>query len=263
MKPQLFSIEVVKIEEATTTISVKYAAQTITGIEIMGVDAGLSWIKGESIKLTKLENGYFHTELILEDTCEFRARSYKDEEEFWEDGKRNHSLRRLENGRIEINTDLPFSEFHFRSYPPLIFDEEIERIENNITNPLETNVHLFQFLIDLSFWLQNVFENVEQENKWSLVPNIIKFIKIETRTLNSKLVDDVCRPPMIALFHMYESLLQHDEESPYEELIEFWKSKDYINEFIDMPDKIKSLENEKFGIGSDVLNRFKELLTYN
>ena len=52
MKPSLIKVKLKEVKDDLSIVEVTYEADDeIKGVELMGLDAGLSWIKDESIKL--------------------------------------------------------------------------------------------------------------------------------------------------------------------------------------------------------------------
>ena len=81
------------------------------GVEVLGVDEGLSWIPGKGVRAMKSplrsEDGVplFEARLSIAKRCEFRARSWSGDVSLYEEGK-NHVLERKAPGKVFLDGNL-------------------------------------------------------------------------------------------------------------------------------------------------------------
>lgn len=267
MEPKLYSIKVDDISETKSVIEIKYIAPAeLHGIELMGVDADLSWIKGESIELKRgvpVDEKVIHTtHLQLDDSCEFRARGFTEDEDIWEQGIGNHRLDRNEDGTIDIVTELNRGKFSFHPGPPTDYNpvekDYIKRIEN-LDNESPT---LYQILIDIHYWSKSLFSNPLDENKIHKISQLIRYIKKKMRLKESFIIDEEIRPIISALFGIYTSAMAFAEDDE-RLLVGQWEREGYEQILKDIPQKVKKLENSRIGVSEDSGKRFRSLLKYN
>ncbi len=265
--PTLKSVKVSSTDELKTVVDLEYeGSNEIDGIEIHGVDAGLSWLKGESLELItsniidNLPNMTCQLEIV--DSCEFKARAYKAEVDLWEEGT-NHKLVRLEDGRIELQTDDDkIDNIEFRSYPPVDYDPKLEVITNRFQDVSDVKTRIFQLLADLPVWINDYILDPLNHDSIRLLPIIIRNLKLQGRQFNSHQLDLVTLPLIKALYVMYTSVKEfHDEDIRI--LIDEWEKMNFEELFITLPDKVKELDGQELGSEEDADERKRELWKYN
>lgn len=129
MKPQLKSVIATDIKENSTEVELTYlGSELLAGIDLHGANAGLSWLRDKGAALSKQESEermvpYTFT-IKIDLNCEFRARAYIIDEDYWE--SYNHKLSRNEDGSISIETDEGIiDEIEFIAAPPNPFSPQI------------------------------------------------------------------------------------------------------------------------------------------
>ncbi len=168
-RPILHSVSLERSEKSKDTVRIYYKCHA-EGVEIQGVDEGLSWVPGKGIKALKspkaTEDGtpLFETMLSIENRCEFRGRSWFKDKELWEDGE-NHVLERKGPGKIFLDgkpivpsdeEDEPHKE------QPDLLSKQIRKAppELNIPEP-EAPADLFAWVISVAHFLEkaSTFDN--------------------------------------------------------------------------------------------------------
>jgi len=255
------------VTSTSSVVEITYRAPVVfEGIELMGVDAGLSWLKGQSISMKKQRTeeeivdyvGYIE----VRESCEFRARGYDQEGDRWEAGLANHRIERKEDATITFTTELDGDLYAFKGSLPTDFSPSLEEAIFRLTHLDRTDPSLFQTLIDLSLWIAQVEANPLSEDYIYPIAGIIRHLKVKSRELESLKVDNVVRPVLKSLFMISRTALEFSEED-VRLLTGTWESQNYIEPIRQLPDAVKPLENDLgLGTGTDGGDRFKELLKF-
>ncbi len=138
------------------------------GVEILGVDEGLSWVPGKGIRALRSpirdEDGgiLFEARLSIAKKCEFRARSWKGETNLWEEGK-NHVLERLESGQVLLDGEIIEVERQEEQEPEPegpkenILEQLVMSSSAEFTAPEpETPIDLFEWVLKATHFLLNI-----------------------------------------------------------------------------------------------------------
>ena len=268
MEPELSSIKLDMVTDTTSIVEIVYRApKSFQGIELMGVDAGLSWLKGKSISLRMQpsedpDNANYVGYLEVVDSCEFRARGYDSEGDRWEPGLANHRIERTEKGTIEFKTELDRDLFYFKGELPTDFEPSIDKATYRLEHIEEEDVPLFQALIDLSIWIDLVYAEPLEESRIYPISGIMRHLKRKSRQRESKKIDEVVLPIISALFNIYRTALEHAEDD-IRYLTGEWQSQGYIDLIKELPGKVKELEDDPgLGLGKDSGDRFMDLLKF-
>ncbi len=266
MKPVLKAIKLVKVGIGSSLVSISYLGDDdMHGIELMGIEAGLSWIKNESIQMEKSsseEVNVYSKVIEVVNYCEFRARGFISDEDFWEDGAVNHKLIRNEDGTIELETDeLIYDSIELKKNEPTNFEIGEEDALLQVNNLEENPIKLLQLLVNLSYWTKDLFTNpLENENIHHL-PFLIRYLKEYSRLIESHKLDLVVRPVYNAFFDIYLSTITFSEEDERILLGKFDKQK-YPELMSGLMDAAKKLDNEVIADRDDKEQRLLALMEY-
>ena len=218
MKPVLNAIKLVKVQDELSFVIISYEVNDeVEGIELMGIESGLSWIKNESLQMeitsSSEEITIYSITIEVNNYCEFRSRGYIGEEDYWEDGAENHKIIRNPDGTIELEIDEVISDsIQIKKDLPTNFEITEEEAILQVNNLEENPIKLLQLLVNLSFWTKDLFHNpLENENIHDL-PFLIRYLKEYTRLIESHKVDQVVRPVYNAFFDIYVSTTTFFEE---------------------------------------------------
>ncbi|MHA2504210.1 MAG: hypothetical protein ACXAE3_15230 [Candidatus Kariarchaeaceae archaeon] len=265
MNPELFSIRLDSVTDTSSFVEVIYSGPAdLIGIELMGVDAGLSWLKGKSLLLEKTvesTEARFAAVLKITNSCEFRARGYDSEEDHWEDGMGNHRILRLDDGSIQVETKLDNSLYLFKGSLPIDFSPDPEIAISRVEN-IQLDSSFFQTLVDLSVWVDSLMEAPLSEDKIYPISSIMVFLKESTRKYDSHKVDGVIRPVLKSLFAIQVSALDFAEDD--ERLLSGqWERDGHIATLKNLVNTVRELEvDPDLGKGKDSFDRFRELLKF-
>jgi len=261
------SVRLDTVIDTTSVVEIIYKAPlAFQGIELMGVDSGLSWLKGQSIPLKKHkiedDTGQFVAYLEVADTCEFRARAFDEEGDHWEAGLSNHQISRNNDGTISFNTELASDFYYFKGSLPTDMSPSLDEATSRLHHAEEEDIALFQALVDLSIWVDQPMAHPLDPVYIYPISGMIRHLKRKSRSIESKQVDEVVRPVLSALFGIYKSALEFSDED--ERLLSgLWEREGYIELFKTLPAKVEELEkNPKLGLGADTGDRFKDLLEF-
>ncbi len=168
-RPVLHSVFLERSEKNKDTVRIYYKCNA-EGVEIQGVDEGLSWVPGKGIKAFKspkaAEDGtpLFEAMLSIENRCEFRGRSWLKDKELWEDGE-NHVLERKGAGKVFLDGKFIGSadkETETSKEQPDLLSKQIKKAppELNIPEP-EAPADLFAWVTRVAHFLEkaSTFEN--------------------------------------------------------------------------------------------------------
>ncbi len=168
-RPVLHSVSLERSDKTKDTVRIYYKCHA-EGVEIQGVDEGLSWVPGKGINAFKspkvAEDGtpLFEAMLSIENRCEFRGRSWSKDKELWEDGE-NHVLERKKPGIIFLDgkpITTPDGEKKTPKEQPDLLSKQIRKAppELNVPEP-EAPADLFTWVISVAHFLEkaSTFDN--------------------------------------------------------------------------------------------------------
>jgi hypothetical protein len=266
--PSLKSVILESKSDTQSQVTIRYqGSKEFEGIELHGVDAGLSWLRGESIMMKAEQTDeedliIMKCELSVVDSCEFKARGYIEDEDYWEDGK-NHKIIRMLDGLIDLEVEDEILEtIDFKSYPTIDFSPSIEVATERLVTPSLTKTRIFQYLVDISIWVNSYLEKPLDDEKISFLTVMIRYVKLLSRQFKSHELDTIIRPVNQALYDMYVSARQYSDEN-FQLLVDEWEKKGYRKVFTELPDKVQQVENYPLGVGEDAEKRIRELAVLN
>jgi hypothetical protein len=100
------------------------------------------------------------------------------------------------------------------------------------------------------------------DEKISLLTVIIRYVKLLSRQFQSHELDTIIRPVNQALYDMYVSARQYENEN-FLLLVDEWEKKGYRKEFAELPEKVQKIENYPLGTGEDAEKRKREFAILN
>jgi hypothetical protein len=265
--PTLKSVKVLTVDEKHSIVEVcYYGSEEIEGMELHGVDAGLSWLTGESIELIKIDeegsDPSFECQLEVLGSCEFKARAYIADENLWEDGM-NHRITRDTDGTIELESDdLYQGRIDVKTYPPVNYTPQLDQILQRIVEQSSKKTRIFQLIVDISIWINTLIADPLQSDNVNLLSVMMRNIKDQSRQYRSYKLDQITLPLIKTLYEMYTSAITFDG-SDVRILVGQWEKAGFESLFSSLIDKVKSIENEKLGDEADTELRKMELWKYN
>lgn len=266
MKPQIKSVTLLKISENTSSIEIKYFVESqVEGIELMGVDAGLEWVQGESIEMIyegEIDELHIYSCILeVEISCEFRARAYSRGLDYWEE-ESNHTIERQHTGQIELITESYVLE-KIDYFPRVPVNYEVEesiailQVEEVLVNQPE----LLQLLFNLTIWIKDLLQSPYKNIKLDKLSDIIRYLKIYTREYDSQAIDELVRPVYLSLTELYISIATFSEDD-IKILESTLDEAGYKELFIELPQKIKDIEFTKFESHEESNKKFTDHLKY-
>ncbi|MHA2099075.1 MAG: hypothetical protein ACW99A_10335 [Candidatus Kariarchaeaceae archaeon] len=263
--PHIVSIILKEVKENSSLFSVKYQTnKRVTGIELHGVDGGLSWLKGESIEMTG-ENGSskkFTGDIEVIHTVEFKARAYNDRGDHWEEGENHKVLRRLD-GTIGIEDDFVLDEnFEFIWILPLDKEPSLETVFERLSLENDIPPSLFQYLIDTSIWFSEYYKDPLNQDLFDLVSRMMRYIREKQREIASHKIDKFINPIFKALYAIYTSAISFIDDD-IDELKEDWKQEGLITLFEEIPNNIEKFSIITLHSSEDREKRTRELWEFN
>ncbi|MFV2013972.1 MAG: hypothetical protein ACC656_00955, partial [Candidatus Heimdallarchaeota archaeon] len=263
--PQICSITLQDVREDTSIVEVKYkTANKVTGIELHGVDAGLSWLKGESIEMELEENSKFRYMLSLEvkNEVEFKARVYNDKGDHWEEGE-NHKVQRRLDGTIEIiDNFVSESEFEFVWILPLEQQPPFETVLKRLSLEEEVPPSLFQYLIDTSIWFTHYYQDPLDQDLFDLTSRMMRYIREKQREISSQRLDEFVNPIFKALYSIYTNAISF-LENDIDILVTQWQDNGIVDIFKGIPNKVEMMSSIALNSAEDRELRKRKLWEFN
>jgi hypothetical protein len=263
--PYIKSIILKEVKENSSIVSVKYqTSENVMGIELHGVDANLSWLKGESIEFEKDNDSLqsFTVELEISNSVEFKARAYNERGNHWEDGENHKVIRRLD-GTIGIMDNFVLDEnFEFTWILPLDVEPSLESVVKRLSLDEGVPPSLFQYLIDTSFWFEEYFKDPLNQELFDLVSRMMRYIREKQREIESYKIDKFINPIFKALYQIYTSAISFVEED-IEQLKEDWKNQGILDTFKQIPQKLDEFSTITLHSSEDREKRMRELWEFN
>lgn len=267
MKPVLYAIKLLKVGIGSSLVKISYMAEVeIEGLELMGIESGLSWIKNDSTKMEEdsrsEEKVTYSITIEVGDYCEFRSRAYIGEEDYWEEGATNHKIIRNQDGTIELETDeLIYESILIKKDLPTNFEIIEEEAVIQVDNLEENPIKLLQLLVNLSYWTKDLFVNPMGNENIHHLPFLIRYLKEYSRLIESFKLDLVVRPVYNAFFDIYISIITFHEEDERILLGKFEKQK-YPELMSGLIEEAKRLDDEIIADKDDKEQRMLALMKY-
>lgn len=266
VKPRLHSMKLKGVSDTASDIEIIYIiGDKPEGIELMGMDAGLDWIPGDSKMLAYIgerDKEYMYgLTLNLSGSCEFRARAFDGVTDFWEDGS-NHSLIRKMDGRFNLKTDsMTIDQVEIINRIPvnLNVSETIAKI--HVENIADAGIDLFQILVEIAIWVDDLLVNPIDNIKLLKIPDLVRYLKTELRNYDSMKVNDIVRSTYLYLTKI-SVLIATFHEDDDRILTGSIEKEGYLEFFRSLAENVKKLENEGFGDAEDSYALFKEHMKY-
>jgi hypothetical protein len=217
-----------------------YVDDSHKGLEIMGVNAGLSWLKNKSLSADYkefVEEGWnlFEAVLELEDRCEFRGRSFTDINDYWEEGE-NHQLERLPSGNIKFNTTPEILEtIQFQGTYPFNWAPSVEEAEMRLRKE-GSQENFLQYLIDSIIYVYNWLDRPKV--LFLILHKIIKNIRDKVQQISSEIVDQQVLPLLKIYYEMLMEIRSSDETQDSRILPGTFEKRKYDVKMMEILDKL-------------------------
>ncbi len=266
MRPILYSVKLKNVTDSMSEVEIKYSIEEQPeGIELMGVDAGLDWIPGDSILLnfdSEVNDLYFYSiTLKIVSSCEFRARAFVGEDDLWEDGT-NHTIERDPSGKIDLLTDdLILDSIELVTRIPVKLDISPAIAKLHVENIVDSGIEFFQILVEIAIWIEDLLINPINNLKVHKLPDIIRYLKVLNREYDSKKVNDLGRSIYLALTNINILITTFSEEDD-RVLTGSIEKAGYIELFKNLPQRVKELDTSNFGDKEDSFALFQEHMKY-
>ena len=264
--PELYKIKLVEVKNNSSLVEICYrTSDKIEGLALHGVDAGLSWLKGESV-LALLDHeddiDVLKLQLEVESTVEFKARGFREDKDFWEEGG-NHRIERLSDGTINfIQNPDDTNLVNLVNRLPVIYDLSLEEALPLIRNENEIPVQFLQYLVAVKFWFDQYIKDPFNQDLFDLVSGMTRSIREQSRKQKSQKIDDLVLPITKSLYQIYTEAISFLDED-VNTLVSNWKETGVIEIFEHLIEDIKKLELEGFGNEEDRRKRERTLAVYN
>ncbi|MCH8906197.1 MAG: hypothetical protein IH840_03825 [Candidatus Heimdallarchaeota archaeon] len=259
--PKLMGIHLLNIKDDHSVVQIIYrGSPQLENAELQGIDgheenrASLSWTKNESVMMEQLgeieDDPVFVIQIILTTSIEFRARGSYNLVDHWESGE-NHKIFRHEDGTIGLDlNDIVLEQLDFKNKFPLNFEPTQDESLKCLRLESATKPTVLQFLIYVSNWYTAYMKDPFNQDMFTLIPRMVRYIKTATRKLRSAKVDELVLPITHALYDIYSSVILFIDEDE-DQLKEILKGKKLELVFDPMLEKVKRLDTENIGDEED------------
>ncbi len=283
--PELKGIILENVSQQSSLVHIKYQTEDpVAGIELHGVNEGLSWLKDQSLKLINTEAAteklmdqieesesvdeinndgmFFSIGIELTDTIEFKARAYNDKGDHWETGD-NHKVQRRKDGTIAIIDNIVLGDdFELVGYLPLEYTPSLESALDRLSLESDIPPSLYQYLIDTSIWFNAYYQNPVDQDLFDIISRMMRFIREKQREISSFRFDNYVSPIVKALYNLYTSAISFIEDD-VEILKNSWQEQFYPSLFESIPNEIEKLLSQNFQSTEDTERRKQELWEFN
>ncbi|MCE7735851.1 MAG: hypothetical protein GPJ54_13300 [Candidatus Heimdallarchaeota archaeon] len=263
--PHIYSIILQEVKEETSVFEVSYkTGKEVTGIELHGVDADLSWIKGESAEMEfKTDSKYQYFVLLeVKNSIEFKARAYNERGDHWEEGE-NHKVQRRLDGTIGIVDDfVSEKDFDFVWILPLEQEPSVETAVQRLSLHEEIPPSLFQYLIDTSVWFDRYYQDPLDQDLFDLISRMMRYIREKQREISSRRLDLFVNPIFKALYNLYTSAISFLEDE-IDVLKAQWKDDGTVDMFAAIPSKVEKMSSIALNSAEDRELRKRHLWEFN
>ena len=242
-EPYLASVQNIDIEFGYTLILIKYLVpNSVLGVELMGVDAGLSWLPNKSLRLKKEKQvddewSMFSGTLQLKDSCEFRGRSFDADGEHWEIGE-NHKVLKQEDGSIKLVTlEEVKKTIDYRQYPPVEWIPSVDSAEGRIRKDRKGK-NSTQYLVDSIIYVHGWLE--KPKVLLLLLPTILRNNRYNLRRIDSAIADSIVLPLLKIFYEIIMEIRITDETQDPRILPGTFAKRKYGETMLETLDKIST-----------------------
>lgn len=249
-----FKVEVLS-EEAPFLIAIKhmgfsklgadvqlqyYVPVTHDGLEIMGANSGLSWLKGKSVSAERIDTvdadwALYEASFELSESCEFRARAFKGGEDFWEAGE-NIKCSLSTDGSLVV--DIPediLDTLELRRSAPIDWVPDVDTAESRIRADKKAR-NQSQYLVDSIVYVTNWLDRPKV--LFLSLHKILRNIRSIIRSKASNTVDELLLPLVKILYEILMEIRSSDETQDPRILPGTFEKRGYADSMLAILDKL-------------------------
>ncbi len=260
-EPFLAAVQNVDIEYGFTLVKIKYLVpNTVSGFELMGVDAGLSWVANKSMRMkreSKVDDEWsmYSGILQLTDSCEFRGRTFDSEGEYWEAGE-NHRIVKNDDGSFKLITlEEVKKTVDFRPYPPVEWIPTVESAEGRLRKDRKGN-NMVQYLVDSIIYVHGWLDRPKVLQL--MLPTILANNKRNLRKIDSAMGDEIVLPLLKIFYEIIMEIRITDETQDPRILPGTFEKRHYGDTMLTILDKISTCPVFNPDIEMSEEERFKD-----